>query len=88
MGNRFLPITVIFGTDHLQERIRHLARASRHVERFVESVQVVDFDQDFQRPTISRQLKALDDMQLLAMRRAEPIQKAIVDLKPFGPVAE
>src|SRR5262249_55424577 len=49
-------VPVVFGTDHLQERIRHLLPAPHHVERFVESAGVVDLDQGFQRPTIGRQL--------------------------------
>jgi hypothetical protein len=33
-------------------------------------------------PSISALLKALDHMQFVAMRRAEPIEKTVVDLKP------
>src|SRR5262249_18547899 len=73
-------IPVVFGTDHLQERVRHLAPASHHVERFIESVRVVDFDQGFQRPAIGGQLKPLDNVQLLAMRCTEPIEKAVANL--------
>ena len=38
-------IAVVLGTDHLQTLVRHLAPTSRHVERFVEGVGVVDLDQ-------------------------------------------
>jgi hypothetical protein len=38
-------IPVVFGTDHLQERIRHLAPAPHHVEWFIESVGVFDLDE-------------------------------------------
>src|SRR5258708_17742062 len=76
-------IPIVFGTDHLQERVRHLAPAPHHVERFVESVGVVDFDPGFQRPAIGGQLKALAYMQLPAMRCTEPIGKTASHLKPL-----
>src|SRR5437016_3890052 len=36
-------IPVVLGTDHLVERVRHLAPAPHHVERLVEGVRVVRF---------------------------------------------
>jgi hypothetical protein len=50
----------------------------------VEGVGVVDPNQNVQRTAIGGQLEALDDVLLLGMRGAEPIEEAVAGLKPDG----
>src|SRR5947208_1775449 len=77
-------ISVVFCAHHLQQLVWYFVPAAHHVERLVESVGVFDLDQGFQRLAVGGQLETLDDMQLLGMRRAKPIEIAVLGLQSDG----
>jgi hypothetical protein len=58
--------------------VLHLAPALHHVERLVEGARVLDGHHGFEGPAVGTHLEALDDMLVLGVRRAVPIEKAVV----------
>ena len=75
-------IAVIFSAYRLQMGVGYFAPTHDHIQRLVEGVGVIDRHQHFE-PAVRQYLKALDDMLFLGMRRAVPIEEAVVRLQPI-----